>query len=494
MQNDDWVYYKTIESFLKGNPYIDPYISATFYGQAYLGTAFAKVFGVSKLPILTLLVSVGAFYIFAETVRKFFVKNSFIAILISCFFLFNPFFAYSIWGFMTENYFLVFFIASLYFIERFNNKESEVVSFVFALFSILLSYSVRQFGIVTLATFVLWLCLKGKFWYMVFGAVIFSLVITFHFNLLPERWGYFENEFAFNNIANVRLVFTKIFAYAIYITAFLFPLLGISFIKFINIKKWYFWVCLFLSIVFVILCLKFFYPKVLFKPNFYFFENAVTRQGLFSSLYGYNRYSFILSDSFYDFWEVVSKIFIVPLGALAVFFGVKSVKSPNFYLMNIVAFIFLLLVSPYMYDRYLLQLFPLAVLFLLSTITGKTLGKKALVATSVFLIFLFLYIYNYSLDFVLINNYIWNKSLELTKNGTKPSNIYATRGWKKYYGESKYDPDFVYGYTNNDRFERINAKEDYILYDSYRLEFPLNFYKDPTVNLYKHKNLWQKKN
>jgi hypothetical protein len=489
MQNDDWVYYKTIESFLRGIPYIDPYISATFYGQAYLGTAFAKIFGIPKLPILTLIVSVVTIYVFAETIRKFFVKKSLSAILISLFLLFNPFFAYSVWGFMTENYFLVFFIASLYFIERFNNKENEFLSFVFSILCILLSYSVRQFGLITLATFVLWLCLKGKFWYMLIGTIIFSLVITIHFNLLPERWGYFENELAISNIRNTRIIFTKCLAFAVYLTAFLFPLVGLSFVKFINIRKWYFWFCVLLSAVSFVYCLKVFYPKVLYNTNFYFFENTVTRHGFFSSLYGYNRYRFILSDSFYALWETISKIFIIPITAIGIFTAVRSIKYPNFYLMHIASFVFLLLISPYMYDRYILPLFPLTILFLFSTLHGRLASTVSLVGIGLFLIFLFLYTYNYSLDFVLKNNYIWSRSLELTRKGTILSNIYATRGWKKYFGESRNDPEFLYGYTNNDRFERINAKEDYILHEQHRLEFPLNLYKDPVVNLYKRKKL-----
>jgi len=48
-QNDDYLYYKSVSSFLQGNFISDQRIGATFYTQAFLGTVFAIIFGISKL-------------------------------------------------------------------------------------------------------------------------------------------------------------------------------------------------------------------------------------------------------------------------------------------------------------------------------------------------------------------------------------------------------------------------------------------------------------
>jgi len=271
MQNDDWVYYKTVETFLSGFAIIDPYISATFYGQAYMGTAFAKYFGISNLPILTLILSICSVYIFAETIRKFFVKSTLWSIILSLFLLFNPFFAYSIWGFMTENYFLVFFIASLFFIERFNHNEHEVMSFIFANIAILLSYSVRQFGLVTMASLLVWLCLKRRFWYMFIELFIFSFVLAFHFVVLPDRWGFYEDEFLLKNLIDYRFLATFSLAVFGYVAVFILPLVVINAKNIVNfaIKNRYVFIGLVVLLLFASIVLFFgFKGKLIYSSKF----------------------------------------------------------------------------------------------------------------------------------------------------------------------------------------------------------------------------------
>ena len=66
MQNDDWAYYQNIQNFLSGNFYLIPKTAPTFYTIGILATLWSSIFGVTFLPFLTLLISVGNFYIFTK--------------------------------------------------------------------------------------------------------------------------------------------------------------------------------------------------------------------------------------------------------------------------------------------------------------------------------------------------------------------------------------------------------------------------------------------
>jgi len=70
MQNDDWVYYKTVENFLKYDFKLAPMIGSTFFTQGFFGYIFSKIFGLMNLPFLTLAVSVGNFVIISFILNK----------------------------------------------------------------------------------------------------------------------------------------------------------------------------------------------------------------------------------------------------------------------------------------------------------------------------------------------------------------------------------------------------------------------------------------
>src|SRR3972149_12132995 len=75
MQNDDWVYYKTTADFMQGVIKLDPYIGPTFYLQGFIGALWGKLFTLQTLPVLTLLLTVFNFFIFAVILNKFFNQN-----------------------------------------------------------------------------------------------------------------------------------------------------------------------------------------------------------------------------------------------------------------------------------------------------------------------------------------------------------------------------------------------------------------------------------
>src|SRR3972149_7446302 len=75
MQNDDWVYYKTTADFMQGVVKLDPYIGPTFYLQGFIGALWGKLFTLQTLPVLTMLLTVFNFFIFAVILNKFFNQN-----------------------------------------------------------------------------------------------------------------------------------------------------------------------------------------------------------------------------------------------------------------------------------------------------------------------------------------------------------------------------------------------------------------------------------
>lgn len=138
LQNDEWVYFLTIKNFLKLNFGLHPYIGATFYLQGFVSTLYSAVFGINKLPVLTALVSFVNVLILLKILKSYAIgtKEQLILLL---FMVVNPIFFYSTIGFMTEQYFLLPFLLSLYFIVRFN-KIPTTKDFLLANLSILLSF------------------------------------------------------------------------------------------------------------------------------------------------------------------------------------------------------------------------------------------------------------------------------------------------------------------------------------------------------------------
>ena len=114
-QNDEFIYYQGVQNFLNGNFNLPGYISNTFYTQGLLGATWSLFFGIPKLPVLTLLMSVGSLYLFYLILANFTKLSEKQAFIVSLILMINPLFLYSTFGFMSENYFLFFFLLALLF-------------------------------------------------------------------------------------------------------------------------------------------------------------------------------------------------------------------------------------------------------------------------------------------------------------------------------------------------------------------------------------------
>ena len=161
-QNDDWVYYNTVKNFLNGKIILDRHTESTLYAQAFIGTFFVKIFDINKLPVLTLLVSVLNFIIFTYTLHKFFIKKLSLSILIGLLLFFNPLHIYSALGFMTDNYFLLFLLLTVYFVTS-HLRTGKTTDLVFADTAIFLGFFTRQLTIVLPVALAITLVLKKKY-------------------------------------------------------------------------------------------------------------------------------------------------------------------------------------------------------------------------------------------------------------------------------------------------------------------------------------------
>ncbi len=93
--NDDWVHYKTVERFLTGDFSLHPYIGSTFYTQGILAYIFSNFFGINRLPVLTILISVLNIFIFHKILNLLSPEKNFLKTLATLLLVLNPLYLYS---------------------------------------------------------------------------------------------------------------------------------------------------------------------------------------------------------------------------------------------------------------------------------------------------------------------------------------------------------------------------------------------------------------
>jgi hypothetical protein len=155
----------------------------------------------------------------------------------------------------------------------------------------------------------------------------------------------------------------------------------------------------------------------------------------------------------------------------------------------IIVYLSVLVVTETFYDRYILPLIPLTILFLFRLYNRKTIpekletiGLKPLgVLFSLLLIF---YSYQLSLDFLSRNNYAWGASMRLVSVGIPPGVIYASDSWRSTYD---YTGDYEYIFSYDSPEINKELKEGHDLIESKKIEYPLNLFVDPLIYLYKRK-------
>lgn len=480
-QNDDWIYYRTIRDFLAGNFLINGYIEATFYTQGFMGMLFAKVFGVEKLPILTLVISVLNFAIFTKLVNDFYLKKFHEALLIGLLFFLSPFQLYSTFGFMTDNYYIFFFLISVWFTEKFlrtENGKSEKIYFTLLNLGMVAGFFVRQLSIITTLALVFYLLLKKRFRWAVLQAGIVTFLLVYYFGFYSKTANMVANHnFAFVNLTDIPMTYSFIITCLLYVAAFTAPLAVLLFSEKRSLLAN--GLITLATIAGVLIISNTILPQVDVNPHLFYFKNTVEQNGFFYGNTLGNKYELQNQDEIYFYWELIAK---VALALMLVMLFINRKKLLNYYVIYTVLYLGLMSVMLSMYDRYLLVLIPVTILAVLSVKNDfRFLPKLALI---VFLVWLAVIGYNFSMEFISLNNTLWNGSNDLVQShGVKPQNISAGYAWRRTFLNQSNRFKYMFYFEPKEASDELDCC--FKLYGTYNINFPYSMFKDSRVYLYK---------
>lgn len=487
LHNDDWVFTRSAISFSNLDFSQTPIeifgkSAPLFYVQGILGGFFVKVFGVENLPTLTGIISVLSIFILFKIINNFYLKNHLFSSLVTALIALNPIFIYSSLGFMTENYFILFLLISIYFFEKFKLSNSNK-NFLLINVSMLLSFFVRQFGIFISGALIVHLLFTKQYKKLLIQVFITGLMLVFY-------WFYYYagNKYSYSGINsesafNIYYYISVVFAFFIYLGTFIYPLIVNNFIteKLLSIKNIFLLVA---SAIFIyILYTIFFSPDLLFWGEFPYLGNTLYREGFYNGdIYGF-KYHF---KGFYDIYNFLKLIGFTMLPIL-LFVSIKNYKKIfSFYGSFIVAYILIMPFMAKVFDRYGLVFFIISILLLLNFV-----NRIKLILITIFGFFILINVYLnhlYISDFIVSRNLIWEEANKIVQEEKLENNqIHATGTWSK--NNMGYDiftnkVKYLFTYDSPSELdENICCKS---LVREYNIEFPLNFFVNPKIYLYKY--------
>ncbi len=477
-QNDDWNRNSTIIRFLNFDFRLLDVTATTFYTQGLMGVFWAAIFGVKKLPYLTLFVSVANFYLFWTILKELKIFKDLTNFLLSTIFFFNVFHIYSSIGFMTENYLLFFCLLSILYFYKFQNNLNFKNLYFSNILSILAFYA-KQNALVIPAGIALYFLVNKKFKELkVQLAFIFGTLLSYYL-LFPRTTEMKDKDFNFNNLLNLNYDFSLIYGILIYLSFFSLPLIFNLIwqeIQSKNIKK--------ILLITLISVFFFFGGNYLFKPGlisweeFPYFENTFERTGFLPRTIDGTKYQFKYNFDLYNYIDLFSKITV----SLFISFIILNFKKFNNALSYIVLVNFgLMLFVSIFFDRYILIFVPLIYL-LISKFLKET--KLLQVSLSVFAVFTMYFSYLLSSDFIYTHNYIWSKSEELVgTNKASTTEIYSTGAWNRNF--KNFSSKYIFSYdspkTNKDLIVSHN------LIETKEIDFKGNLFINPKIYLYEAK-------
>jgi hypothetical protein len=494
-QNDDYVYYSMTKNFMEGNFILDSYTSASFYTQGFIGAVFAKIFGLEKLPILTLIISILNFLILRKVLKRFFNFREVSSILVSLLFFLNPLSFYSIFGYMTENYFTFFLLLSIFFYLEFLSKLSEfkknsgevrkknkiktLLGFTLYNVLIILSFLLRQFGIITSISITFDLILKKNFRWAVGQGIVTLFLIFIQLFILPKTPAMYEsssgNFLEFQNLIDFKYLIHNLWGVGILISSIIFPLIWMLVFQEKN-NKFLVQKILVTAIIFWIGLKVSFNPLWFEIDQFPYFGNVFERSGFFARDIEGIKYDYLGMGKIFDFLEILGQTgFCLFLGVI--FWRLK--KFLNFFSLYIVFFLGLFLVTPVVYDRYLLSVILIGILFVATALSKETFESAVAIPLTFFLIFLWFLNYQFSNDFIRTQKIIWEESLKITKlENIKYNQIDSTNAWRKTYGRSI---PVLYKFSYDGGLPEFKYK----VYKEYEVNYWMNFHNNPKIYLYK---------
>lgn len=429
--NDDWVHSLAIYNFLNSGHLDYPHwLSPNSHLNIFYGILFTKVFGFSfsLLRFTNLFFSFTIIIFFYKFLRNFETKPL-IAALLSLLLWFNPIFFNLSYTFMGDIPALLLLLFSIYFYySGFKNSKNKKL-FLGSCFAVL-GFFVRQVNIFLLfAAGLYFLIKKGFKWKQIFHLFVlpfFILVIVYFIlykigaipgavgsRFLPEGWSY------------TRHIITNIWHFILLLSFFSLPIsLSLFFKNFSWLKTKKFWLLLcFAGIFFVIALLNnHLFPGMGNIINIFGLGPSLSVLQGDLSVWG-NNSTYVIINIILVFGAVINSFLLFD----------KKLFQEDMQFSYIFFVIYLLtIVSVFSFDRYLLILLPIILLYYSRVL------KLYSWSISVFLITLFIFIiystigtYNY----LSWNKIRWNLADNLVESGVSKKDIeagYEWNGWNIY--------------------------------------------------------------
>ena len=422
--NDDWVYYRQVEHFMSGKPGINTFIDSSFILQGWLGAAWSWIFGLSfnKLWVLTIIFT-ALLLVCTHLILKHFGVGRNLRILTLITIGANPLVLTSSFTFMTDMYFLAFFVWSVYFYVRYFSEEKTKYLVLGSLFCAL-SVLIRQVGVVLIMAFVLahWktkLNLRG---------LLYSGLIVSGALLILFLWPRYEYTTLLRALIQIDQLPKRFEAFAfsvIYFSFFMSPLLYLLMSKLTSRVRNAF-LAIMPFIVYVI------YQFDIFPVGAIFYvEGFHLKSDFRSSLSIFDNSSFKAVLSIYIAFAVLLFLYFIFVASK------ETLKRRNPLLFLVILSLgtlgSLVVVNDF-YDRYLLPtLISLILLFFTANLLkdevagrlAKTLSVTGIVFMTVFSIF-------HQYDYIRARSIIWKQAFLLQEHTGQVTGIYVDDVYTKY--------------------------------------------------------------
>jgi len=484
MQNDDWNRTTSVVRFLSGDTSLLQVTSTTFYVQGILGLLFSLIFGWQKLPYLTFVISVLNFYLFAKILYDHFNQSKIKSTLISLIFFFTPLHIYSSIGFMTENYTMFFMLMAIYFLQNYEKTRKKKDFLIFNLAGVL-SFFTKQNGIIINFAYIPYLIFRKRYKEALYQVLIMGLLFSYYFFLFPRTEGMLDKGFIYENFNDLEYAYSLIYGIILVSFSFVLPFV-FNFVYEVlvkNKKKVLPLLFIFISagVLFFVLN-KYFKPGKISWEEYPYFENTFERTGFFPRSIMGTKYHFKWNYDIFKYWDLSSKIILAMfIPALLV----NRKKAINVYSISAVGYLILMVFTEVFFDRYILPLIPVLILFFMSMYDEvKNTGFIKNLVLVGFLIVTTFISFQMANDFVVSNNYVWGRSESLVQEGVKPENIKATMAWQKLYGLNE-KPEFFFSFSSPET--EPEYLKNYSLFEEKNLGFRGSVFVNPVIYLYRAK-------
>ncbi len=487
-QNDDWVYYQNVKIFMEGDLQLDEYMGPTFYAQGFLGLLFSRIFSIENLPTLTLFFGILNFFIFSSLINRFLNFTKIHAILFGLLFLFNPLSLYLLWGFMSGHYFLFFLLASLYLFLDYQQKKSSL-KFVWIILLSFAALFVRQVALVIPLSFSLWYLLKKEYKVGLIFLAIFSIMSGYLAFVFPTTRAMKRASLQFAHFLDFDYTFSLILGIMLVLVSFTLPLMAyFLFEKFRKFNHKERIVTLLMGVVIYALLIGLYKPETISWGEFPYFENTFERTGFYPRGISGTKYHFAGNFDLFMYWDLFSKVLLSLFLAYLVFDYRNVKKYFNIYLLLFVIYTAVMAVTETFYDRYLVVLIPLGILYLLK-ITDRESNKELVVQKLLlvpFLAFLLFFGYQLSSDFIQTNKYVWERSWQVVdEEKIFPGQVKSTHAWNSLFFDEDPHVKYIFSFDSPEISEEYNCCYD--LLEVKEINYPLNIFVNPKVYLYKEK-------